>query len=175
MEGNEKTVGKMNREIRDKEFAARAIRRRDEKGMKEENPANRWIKRDSVIAPDLRAGVTRLFIMLEHKARRAEADPGSVLKDIFQLYDPCSSLVRVNGRSINKQRLAFDQHLFSEVCDLGRAPVITRPQTDAHKDGYTLTIHTHTHTLSSPLGELLWERLLLGHERLPSNQIYKMT
>lgn len=55
MEGNEKTVGKMNREIRDKEFAARAITRRDEKGMKEENPANRWIKRDSVIAPDLRA------------------------------------------------------------------------------------------------------------------------
>lgn len=127
-------------------------------------------------------GVTRLFIMLEHKARRVEANPGSVLKDVFQLYDPCSCLaVRVNVRSINKQHLAFDQHLFSEVCDLGRAPVITRPQTDAHKDRYMLAIRTHTHSLSSPLGEhdkrpkLLWARLLLGHERLPSNQIYKMT
>lgn len=55
MAGNEKTVGKMNGEMRDKEFAARAIRRRDEKGIKEENPTNRWIKRDNVIAPDLRA------------------------------------------------------------------------------------------------------------------------
>ncbi len=127
-------------------------------------------------------GVTLLFIMLEHKARRAEADPGTVLKDVFQLYDPCNCLaIRVNVCSINKQRLAFDQHLFSEVCDLGRAPVIMRPQTDAHKDSYTLADHTHTHSLSSPLGEhdkrpkLLWECLLLGHERLPSNQIYKMT
>lgn len=55
MEGNEKTVGKMNGEMRDKEFGAGAMRRRDEKGMKEENPANRWTKRDSVTAPDLRA------------------------------------------------------------------------------------------------------------------------
>ncbi len=55
MEGNEKTVGKMNREIRDKDFAARVIRRRDAKEMKEENPANRWIKKCSVIAPDRRA------------------------------------------------------------------------------------------------------------------------
>ncbi len=92
-------------------------------------------------------GVTLLFIMLEHKARRAEADPGSVLKDVFQLYDPCNCLaIRVNVCSINKQRLAFDQHLFSEVCDLGRAPVIMRPQTDAHKDSYTLADHTQTHT-----------------------------
>lgn len=78
----------------------------------------------------------------------------------FQLYDPCSCLaVRVNVRSINKQRLAFDQHL-SEVCDLGRAPVITRPQTDAYKDRYTLAIRTHTlltswrarQTTKAPLG-----------------------
>lgn len=55
MRCNEKTVGQMHGEMRDKEFAVRAIRRRDEKGMKEENPANRRIERDSFIAPDLRA------------------------------------------------------------------------------------------------------------------------